>query len=347
MSPLPERKIGNARVTLLGFGGAPLGNLYAPIEEAEALASVERAYALGLRYFDTAPHYGNGLSEHRIGHVLRRLPRESFTLSTKVGRLLSPDPSAAADQHGFQAALPFTQRFDYSYDATLRSLEDSAQRLGLARIDIVYIHDIDDFTHGSADQPARFREAMEGAYRALERLRAARAVRAIGLGVNDTQVCLDAARHGDFDGFLLAGRYTLLDQSAHAELLPLCLVRNLKLVIGGPYNSGILATGAVPGARYDYRPASETVLRKVAAIGAQCRRFGVPLKAAALRFPLGHPAVAAVIPGARSPAEVEENLALVRQPIPAEFWTSLKSEGLLPPEVPVPDGSATDPSEGR
>jgi D-threo-aldose 1-dehydrogenase len=340
MASLPEREIGKARVTLLGFGGAPLGNLYAPIDKAAALASVERAYALGVLYFDTAPHYGNGLSEHRVGHVLRHLPRDSFTLSTKVGRLLSPDPAAPFEQHGYQGGLPFSQRFDYSYDGTLRSLEDSLQRLGLARIDIAYIHDIDDFTHGPVDQPARFREAMEGAYRALERLRAERVVRAIGLGVNQVQVCLDAVRHGDFDGFLLAGRYTLLDQSAHDALLPLCRERGLGIVLGGPYNSGILATGAVPGARYDYRPASEAVLRKVRAIEALCRRFDVPLKAAALRFPLGHPAVAAVIPGARSPEEVEENLALLHRPIPAAFWDALKAEGVLAADVPIPGEDA-------
>lgn len=319
----------------LGFGGAPLGNLYAPIVEAEALATVEAAWERGLRHFDTAPHYGHGLSEHRFGQVLRAKRRDDFVLSTKVGRLLSPAADAPANQHGFVGTLPFIQRFDYSYDGVMRSFEDSLQRLGMARVDIVYIHDIDRYTQKD-EQPRRFREAMEGAYRALERLRASGVVRAIGLGVNNWEVCRDALAHGDFDGFLLAGRYTLLDQSALAELLPLCVERGAGIVIGGPYNSGILATGPVPGARYNYAPATPDILAKTGRLDELCRRFGIPLRAAALQFPLGHKAVLAVIPGARSPAEVEENIALMSVPIPAEFWSSLKREGLLAAEVPTP-----------
>jgi D-threo-aldose 1-dehydrogenase len=319
----------------LGFGGAPLGNLYAPIEAAQALATVHAAWELGLRHFDTAPHYGHGLGEHRLGQVLRDMPRDEFVLSTKVGRLLSPAPQAPATQHGFVGTLPFVQRYDYSYDGTMRSFEDSLQRLGLACVDIAYIHDIDRFTHGD-EQPRRFREAMDGAYRALERLRAAGTVKAIGLGVNNWEACRDALRHGDFDGFLLAGRYTLLDQSALAELLPLCAKRGTGIVIGGPYNSGILATGAVAGARYNYALASPEILAKVGRIEELCRSFGVTLRAAALQFPFGHPAVQAVIPGARSPAEVEENVALLNAPIPPDFWAALKTAGLLGPEVPTP-----------
>lgn len=322
-------------LSTLGFGGAPLGNLYAPIPPATALAAVTRAWDLGIRHFDTAPLYGQGLSEHRIGHVLREKPRSEYVLSTKVGRLLSADPDAPDAQHGFVGTLPFVLRYDYSYDAAMRSLEDSLQRLGLARVDIVYIHDIDRFTQGDG-QPARFREAMEGAYKALERLRAVGTVRAIGLGVNEWEVCRDALHHGDFDGFLLAGRYTLLDQGALRELLPLCTARGAGIVIGGPYNSGILATGAVEGARYNYAPATAEVMNRVARIEAVCRRFSVPLKAAALQFPLGHPAVLAVIPGARSPEEVEENVGLMKLAIPADFWASLKAEGLLAADVPVP-----------
>ncbi|MBL8671919.1 MAG: aldo/keto reductase [Alphaproteobacteria bacterium] len=330
------RRIGTARVGALGFGGAPLGNLYAPVAEDEALAAVRRAHDRGIRAFDTAPHYGNGLSEHRIGQVLRERPRDSFALSTKVGRILTADPAVGTTQHGYVGTLPFRQHFDYSHDGALRSIEDSLQRLGMARVDVAYIHDIDAFTHGAAEQPRRFREAMEGAYRALERLRREGTIKAIGLGVNEVQVCRDALAHGDFDGFLLAGRYTLLDQAALPELLPLCLKRGAHIVLGGPYNSGILATGAVPGARYDYKPASPEMLARVQAIEALCREHGVPLKAAALQFPLGHPAVACVIPGARSPAEVEENLDLLARPIPSTLWSALKAEHLLPADVPVP-----------
>ncbi|MGQ0663915.1 MAG: aldo/keto reductase [Pseudomonadota bacterium] len=339
-APQVERRLGAATVGALGFGGAPLGNLYAPIPEAEALAAVARAHALGLRYFDTAPHYGHGLSEHRLGHVLRNLPRDGFTLSTKVGRLLAPDQGVARESHGFVGTLPFRQHFDYSYDGALRSIEDSLQRLGLGRIDIVYIHDVDRYTHGAEAYPRQFAAAMAGAYRALERLRRAGAIRAIGLGVNEWEVCRDALAHGDFDGFLLAGRYTLLDQSALRELLPAAAARGVGIVIGGPYNSGILATGAVAGARYFYRPAAPEILARVAAIEAVCRRFGVPLRAAALRFPLAHQAVVSVIPGARSAAEVEANVALLATAIPPEFWPALKSAGLLPEEAPVPAGVA-------
>lgn len=319
----------------LGFGGAPLGNLYAPIPPDTALAAVRQAWDLGIRHFDTAPLYGQGLGEHRIGHVLREKPRGAFVLSTKVGRLLSAANDAPETQHGFVGTLPFVLRYDYSYDAAMRSLEDSLQRLGLARVDIVYIHDIDRFTHGDA-QPQRFREAMEGAYRALERLRSAGTVKAIGLGVNDWEPCRDALKHGDFDGFLLAGRYTLLDQRALPELLPLCLEREAGLVIGGPYNSGILATGAIPGAHYNYAPATPEILDKVGRIEAVCRQFDVPLRAAALQFPLGHEAVLAVIPGARNPHEVAENVTLMDVQIPRDFWSALKSAGLIGANVPTP-----------
>ena len=336
MNAPPTPLLGRVRVSSLGFGGAPLGNLYAPLDEAAAEDAVRQALRLGVTYFDTAPHYGHGLSEHRIGRVLRARSRDAFALSTKVGRLLVADPKAPAEQHGYVAALPFRQRFDYSYDGALRSLEDSLQRLGLARIDIAYIHDIDRFTHGPDQQPRRFREAMEGAYRALDRLRADGTIGAIGLGVNDWEVCRDALAHGDFDGFLLAGRYTLLDQSALTELLPACAKRGVKIVIGGPYNSGILATGAVAGARYDYGPAPPEILARVIAIEAVTREFAVPLRAAALQFPLGHPDVVSVIPGARSAAEVEANALLMATPIPDGFWQALQDRGLLARDAPIP-----------
>ena len=330
-----HRHLGGVALGPLGFGGAPLGNLYAAIDEDEAIGAVRRAWDLGIRHFDTAPHYGHGLSEHRLGEILRRRPRDEFVLSTKVGRLLTPDASAPAAQHGFAATLPFAQHFDYSADGARRSLEDSLQRLGLARIDIAYVHDCDAHAHG-ADAPAAFRAAMEGALPALARLKEEGAVGAIGLGVNAWQTCRDALAHADIDLFLLAGRYTLLDQSSLDALLPLCVARGTGIVIGGPYNSGILASGAVAGARYDYEPAPPAILERVRAIEAACARHRVPLKAAALQFPLAHPAVVAAIPGARNPAEVDENLALVRHPIPAAFWAELRSTQLLRPDAPVP-----------
>lgn len=339
MTSAPGR-FGTLALGRIGLGTAPLGNLFAVVSDEEAVDTVRRALALGVRYIDTAPHYGNGLSEHRVGATLRGIPRERFVLSTKVGRLLSADPAAPRNQHGYVGALPFSQRFDYSYDGALRSIEDSLQRLGLARIDIALIHDIDVFTHGPEDQPTRFREAMGGAYRALARLKSAGAIGAIGLGVNDWGVCLEALKHGDFDGFLLAGRYTLIDQSALAELLPACQRRGSGIILGGPYNSGILARGAVEGATFDYRPAEPAVLERVRGVSALCSAFDVPLQAAALQFPLGHPAIATVLPGARSATEVEANIRFAAHPIPGDFWRALRDAGLIAPEAPLPIGMA-------
>jgi D-threo-aldose 1-dehydrogenase len=291
----------------LAFGGAPLGNLFAPVSDADAQMLVRHALERGVRYFDTAPHYGNGLSEHRIGGALRDVPRDSFLLSTKVGRLLVPNSTAPRDQHGYVDVLPFVQRWDYSFDGTLRSVEDSLQRLGLGRIDYVYIHDVARDAHGD-DAPRRFREAMEGAVPALARLKAMGAIAGFGLGVNDGQVCVDALAHADLDVLLVAGRYTLLDQSALTELLPLCVKRETRVVLGGPFNSGILATGAHPRdgriAYFDYAPAPPDIVARVAAIEAICAAHGVPLKAAALQFPRAHPAIACVLAGARSPDEL-------------------------------------------
>jgi D-threo-aldose 1-dehydrogenase len=333
MAAPSARRIGKVMLGPLGLGTAPLGNLFTPVDEVAAVETVRRAQGLGIRYVDTAPHYGNGLSEHRVGRALREFSRDSFVISTKVGRLLSADPAAPRDQHGYVGVLPFRQRFDYSYDGAMRSIEDSLQRLGLARIDIALIHDIDAFTHGAEQQPQRFREAMTGALPALDRLRGEGVIGAVGLGVNDAGVCLDALRHGGFDGFLLAGRYTLIDQTALAELLPACVEKQATIILGGPYNSGILAR---PAGTYDYRPAPPAVLRRVEEITAVCVEFDVPIQAAALQFPLGHPAIATVLPGARSPEEVTANHGFARQPIPRDFWQALRDRRLIPAEAPVP-----------
>ena len=328
--------------TPLAFGGAPLGNLFAAVDDADATALVRHAFARGIRYFDTAPHYGNGLSEHRIGAALRGMPRDDFLLSTKVGRLLVPDAAAQRDQHGYVGVLPFVQRWDYSYDGTLRSVEDSLQRLGLARVDYVYIHDVAPDAHGD-DAPRRFREAMEGAVPALARLKSEGAIAGFGLGVNDWRVCVDALAHADLDLLLVAGRYTLLDQSALPELLPLCAKRGTRVVLGGPFNSGILATGTRPrgGTPYfDYAPAPPDVVARAAAIETVCAAHGVPLKAAALQFPRGHPAVATVLAGARTAAELDENLDLASLPIPAALWRDLRTQGLIATDAPLPGGHA-------
>ena len=323
----------------LGFGGAPLGNLFAAITDEAALSLVRRAFDRGIRYFDTAPHYGNGLSEHRIGAALRELPRDAYVLSTKVGRLLVPDAGAPRDQNSYIGVLPFVQRWDYSREGTLRSVDDSLQRLGLARIDYVFIHDVARDAHGDA-QPARFREAMEGAVPALARLKAERVIAGFGLGVNDWQVCVDALAHADLDLLLLAGRYTRLDQTALGELLPLCVARATRVVLGGPFNSGILATGTRPSdgrpAYFNYAPASAEILERARSIEAVCAAHHVPLKAAALQFPRAHPAIACVLPGARSTAELDENIALASAPIPDAFWRDLRAQRLVAEEAPLP-----------
>lgn len=333
--------MGTARAATdtLALGGAPLGNLYAPLADGDAIALVRHAYDGGVRYFDTAPHYGNGLSEQRMGEALRGLPRDAYRLSTKVGRLLVADDAAPRNQHGYVDVLPYVQRWDYTRDGTLRSLDDSLQRLQVERIDYVYIHDVAADAHGAA-QPQRFREAMEGAVPALDQLRAEGTIRGFGLGVNDWRVCVDALRHADLDVLLLAGRYTLLDQSALPVLLPLCLERGARIMLGGPFNSGILASGTRPAdgrpVYFDYAPAPPDVIARTAAIEAVCAAHGVPLQAAALQFPRAHPAIACVVAGARSTAELDENLRLAQHPIPAAFWRELKAQRLVDEEAPLP-----------
>ena len=301
---LRRRLQGNAP----GFGGAPLGNLFHAIAEDEAIALVRHAYAAGVRYFDTAPHYGNGLSESRIGQALRGIARDDYLLSSKVGRILVPDRDAPRNQNDYVDVLPFRQRWDYSHDGTLRSIEDSLQRLGVSRLDIVYIHDIDRDTHGAA-YAERFGEMLAGAIPALIALRDQGSIGGFGLGVNDWRVCIEVLARADLDMLLLAGRYTLLDQSALFELLPLCERRGVAVVIGGPYNSGILGTGAHPrdGSTpyFDYAPAPADLVARVAAIEAVCAEYHVPLRAAALQFPRAHPAVVSVIPGARTIGEFD------------------------------------------
>ncbi|HUH91654.1 MAG TPA: aldo/keto reductase [Casimicrobiaceae bacterium] len=329
-----------------GLGGAPLGNLFRPIADRAALALVRHAYAAGARYFDTAPHYGHGRSERRMGDGLRGFPRDAYLLSTKVGRLLEPRADAPRNQHGYIDTLPFVQRYDYTAQGVRRSLEDSLQRLGFARVDLVYVHDIDRDTHGEA-HPRHLADALDGALPALAELKAADAIQGYGLGVNDVAICRDVLRRADLDVILLAGRYTLADQSALPELLPECERRGVAVVLGGPFNSGILATGSAPRdgspPYFDYAPAPAAVVQRVAAIESVCSQFAVPLPAAALQFPLGHPAVTCVLAGARSVAEFDANLRLARQPIAAAFWRALRDEGLLDERAPLPRAAPSSP----
>ena len=338
MTSIGSRNIGRTSVAIssLGFGGAAIGNLYAEADDDQVRDCLHASYNAGIRYFDTAPMYGHGLSEHRIGEALRQKPRESFVLSTKVGRLLRPAAFAAAGDSIFPGFLPFACVFDYSYDAVMRSIEDSLQRLGFNRIDIVLLHDVEPATHGQEEAERYFRQAIEGGYRALDKLRSEGTIAAIGCGGNEWQAAERLARAGDFDCFLLAGRYTLLEQTSLDSFLPYCEQRGISVIIGGPYNTGILATGSVVGAYFDYSPAPPHILERVERMEAICRHYGTPLAAAALQFPLHHPAVASIIPGTRSVLELARNLDNINFEIPPALWSDLKQAGLLREDAPVP-----------
>ena len=315
----------------LGMGGAPLGNLFTEIPDEDALGAIRAAWDAGVRHFDTAPHYGCGLSEHRFGAVLRHHKRGDYTLSTKVGRLLEPTPSVPDLDDNFQHGLSFKRKLDYSYDGTMRSLEDSLQRLGLPSVDIVYIHDCGEDWLGPSWRE-QFDIAMAGAARALTKLREQGVIRAWGLGVNVVEPCILALDRADPDIFLVAGRYTLLDHTALKDLLPKCARQGARVVIGGPYNSGLLAGGTT----FNYETAPPALVARTKAIAAVCARHRVDLKAAALQFVVAHPVVAAAIPGPRTAQEVTQNAAAMAQKIPVQLWADLKAEGLLPAEAPTP-----------
>jgi D-threo-aldose 1-dehydrogenase len=327
-------------VSVLGFGAAPLGDLYDRLDDRVAVSAVAAARAAGVTLFDTSPHYGNGLSELRVGAGLRQGPADGVVISTKVGRTMDPrrrpdPPPVGVISPGFAGGVPHRAAFDYSYDGAMRSFEQSLLRLGVDRIDVLLIHDVDVWTHGDGFE-ARFKAAMDGAYRALDRLRSEGVVKAIGVGINEADVCVRFAEAGDFDTVLMAGRYSLLDQGGAAAFLPLALKKRIGVILGGVYSSGILATGPVTGARYDYRPASPAILERVRRIEAVCRSHGTALPDAALRFATAHPAVASVVLGAVAPDEVARNVAALARPIPAGLWSDLKAEGLIPADVPTP-----------
>jgi D-threo-aldose 1-dehydrogenase len=298
-----------AALPRFGLGCAPLGGLYESVSDEQARATVDRAWDVGVRYFDTAPLYGSGLSEQRVGAALRQRPRGEFVLSTKVGRLLADGGRADPMFEGAPAAEAV---FDFSYDGALRSLEASLERLGLDRVDIALIHDPDD----------HYDQALDGAYRALVRLRDEGTVGGIGVGMNQSELLVRFARETDVDCFLVAGRYTLLDRSALAELLPLCAERGIAVIAGGVFNSGILASEDGTG-HFDYHEPTQEQRERVHRLAATCARRHVPLQAAALQFPLGHPAVASVLVGCRSPEEVSEDVRLFELELPPELWEEL------------------------
>ena len=323
--------------TRLGFGTAPLGNLYQAITDDEAAEVVAAAWDSGVRYFDTAPLYGLTLAERRLGAFLKSKPRDEYALSTKVGRLMRPCPSSERSGVGRWFEVPdMKEVFDYSYDGVLRSFEESLERLGVGRVDVLLAHDLCPSTHGGkAASDERIQEFMSGGYKAMIKLREQGVVKAVGGGINEWDVCQAMAEQGDFDIFLLAGRYTLLEQHALDSFLPLCESRGIGIVIGGPYNSGILATGPGKGAYYNYDPAPPEILKRTKKIQDKCMAHSVDLKVAALQFPLLHPSVVAVIPGGKSTEEVIANGLNMNERVPSALWQELKAEGLLREDAPT------------
>jgi D-threo-aldose 1-dehydrogenase len=308
-------------VSRLGFGSAPIGKLYEPISEPQAIETIQAAYAAGLRFFDTAPLYGTGLSERRLGLALAGVPRDSYVLETKVGRLVTAE------------GLPPGQwddgiRFDFSRDGVRRSLDESLARLGLDHVDILLIHDPDLHTE-------HYQQVLDEGFPALADLRAQGVVKAIGAGMNQWEMPAKFAQYADPDCFLLAGRYTLLEQTS-LEFLELCRSRGIQIWLGGVFNSGILARGPGAGAKYQYADAPETIQARVRQLQAVCDRHQVTLKAAALHFAAAHPAVQSLILGMESPAEVADNLQSWNTPVPAALWHDLRAEGLIEASAPLP-----------
>ena len=337
VSTLPRRMLGRTglEVSVLGFGTAPLGDLFVRLPDDIAIATIERAFTLGINLLDSSPLYGRGLAEHRCGTALRRVPRHHIVLCTKVGRWMDPFQSPA-DKSGFVGGQPHRAVFDYSYDGTMRSVEQSLLRLGTDRIDLLLIHDVDVWTHGEDAIERRFREAMSGAYVALDKLRGEGVIKGVGVGVNEAEMCVRFANAGSFDTMLLAGRYSLLEQPALAEFLPLAQQKGIGVMLGGVFNSGILATGAVRGSKYNYRDATPEILDRVGRIERVCAAHNTPLPTAALHFGLGHPAVASLVLGGVTPQEVERNVAALATRVPEALWADLKAARLLDAGAPVP-----------
>lgn len=327
---MEKRQIGRTElsVDVLGLGCAPLGGNFVDLDYSQAADLIQAARDAGIGYFDTAPWYGFGRSERVVGDILRG---GHYTLSDKVGRLLRPGAVENPGDYGMVDPLPFHVVYDYGYDGIMRAFEDNLQRLGLDRIDILLAHDIGTMQHGD-NNIRHFNDLTEGGYRAMDELRRSGAVKAIGLGVNENQVCLDALDIGDWDVFLLAGRYTLLEQTALDALFPACKAAGTTIICGGPFNSGILAGRDM----WNYAKAPDSIIEKARALGAEADAFSVPLAAAALQFPLAHEVVSSVIPGPRNAAELSQIVAWFNTPIPGEFWQSLRAKGLVTEATPLP-----------
>jgi D-threo-aldose 1-dehydrogenase len=321
--------------TALSYGGAPIGNFNGVFNDADAHDMVSQAWDQGIRYFDTAPGYGNGLSEHRLGHALRSRDRKELVLSTKVGRVLTPMLDAPSTNGQYLDIPPFVAGYDYSYDGVMRAVEQSMQRMLTDNFDVLFIHDCDRYTHGSA-APELFHQAIVSAFPALESLREQQVVKAIGFGINETDLMIEAIKSTDVDVCLLAGRYTLLEQEPLDELFPICEQQGVSIVLGGVYNSGVLATGPISGARFNYAPADAKVLARASQLQDVCRRHNVPLAAVALQFAYAHPVVVSACIGARDAKQQTRNAELFESNVPAELWDDLRTAGLIRSDAPIP-----------
>lgn len=325
---MQRTRLGSLDVTSIGLGSAPLGGLFAPVSDADAEATLARGWSAGIRFYDTAPLYGFGLAERRLGAFLRQQPRESYAISTKVGRLLrAPDGAAAEDDH-YKDTPRERPVFDFSYDGVMRSVEESLMRLGLDRVDVLLVHDPDD----------HYDDAVTGAFRALQRLRADGTVKAIGAGMNQSEMLVRFAEAVPVDCFLLAGRYTLLDQGALDALFPVCTAGNIGILLGGIYNSGILANPHA-GAKFNYEDAAAALIARARELDELCRKHGTELKAAALQFCMAHPTVTVAVLGARNAAEVADNIAMSERKVPQAFWQELRARNLVDARAPLPGGA--------
>lgn len=338
MTQIATRTIGRTgiEVSEVGFGGAPLGELFETVAEDQAQATLAQAWEGGIRYYDTSPFYGYGKSEHRVGHYLRQQSRDDFVISTKVGRVFKPTRKRDFDPGGWVGGMNYDFHFDYTYDGIMRSWEDSTQRLGIHNLDLLLIHDLDSFFLNQRLFDTYMAQLLASGWRALDELKSSGLIRGIGAGINtpgNIPAFLDSV---DVDAFLVAMPYTLLEQGVLADEFPACAERGVHFIIGAVFASGILVTGPVEGAKYAYSPASPEILDKTRRIEAICKDHDVPLAAAALQFPLGHPQVSAIIPGALAPFHIDSTLELYQRSIPADLWAQLKSEGLMREDAPTP-----------
>ena len=331
-----NRQLGKTNINLnaIGFGGAPLGDLFENLEEPNCFQVLEKCYEANINLYDTSPLYGYGLSEHRLGNFLKTVDEDSYYLSTKVGRYLTPDQESNIDRGRFAGGLNFSPHLDYSYDGVMRSFEQSLIRLAVSKVDICLIHDVDKFTHGN-EVDHYFKLAMDGAYKALHKLKEEKVIKAIGVGINDSDICAKFAEAGEFDCMLLAGRYSLLDQSALNDFFPIAEKNNIGIILAGIFNSGILAKGIGENITYFYDTIPEEVKNKYLKISKICEKYNVPVPAAAIQFSYSNKLISSMILGMDRPDQIKQNLDYLNFDIPNDLWSDLFKEKLIDERCPL------------